>query len=41
MVGAYARARGKRSFAAHGGLFDPDKTVIAKSSTLTFSKSFY
>ncbi len=42
---AYARGRGKpplpHSMPRTAAFFDLDKTVIAKSSTLTFSKSFY
>ncbi|WP_123975302.1 HAD family phosphatase [Streptomyces sp. Ag109_O5-1] len=41
MVGAYARVVENHSLPRTAAFFDLDKTVIAKSSTLTFSKSFY
>lgn len=45
MVGAYARVVENQplphSLPRTAAFFDLDKTVIAKSSTLTFSKSFY
>ncbi|MGW0995810.1 HAD family hydrolase [Streptomyces sp. NPDC002523] len=41
MVGAYARGVENHSSPRAAAFFDLDKTVIAKSSTLTFSKSFY
>ena len=41
MVGAYARPVENHSLPRTAAFFDLDKTVIAKSSTLTFSKSFY
>lgn len=41
MVGAYARVVENHSSPRTAAFFDLDKTVIAKSSTLTFSKSFY
>src|ERR1700754_3349841 len=45
MVGAYARGVEiqplPHSSPRTAAFFDLDKTVIAKSSTLTFSKSFY
>ncbi|MDJ0461536.1 HAD-IB family hydrolase [Streptomyces sp. H27-C3] len=41
MVGAYARLVENHSLPRTAAFFDLDKTVIAKSSTLTFSKSFY
>ncbi|MGG8405954.1 HAD-IB family hydrolase, partial [Streptomyces sp. 12297] len=41
MVGAYARGVENHSLPRTAAFFDLDKTVIAKSSTLTFSKSFY
>lgn len=41
MVGAYARPVENHSLPRIAAFFDLDKTVIAKSSTLTFSKSFY
>jgi HAD superfamily hydrolase (TIGR01490 family) len=41
MVGAYARGVENHSLPRAAAFFDLDKTVIAKSSTLTFSKSFY
>ncbi|MER5489678.1 HAD family hydrolase [Streptomyces sp. LE64] len=41
MVGAYAQAVENHSLPRTAAFFDLDKTVIAKSSTLTFGKSFY
>jgi HAD superfamily hydrolase (TIGR01490 family) len=41
MVGAYAQAVEIPSLPRTAAFFDLDKTVIAKSSTLTFGKSFY
>ncbi|MEU8348995.1 MULTISPECIES: HAD-IB family hydrolase [unclassified Streptomyces] len=41
MVGAYARLVENHSLPRTAAFFDLDKTVIAKSSTLAFSKSFY
>ncbi|HET6857937.1 MAG TPA: HAD-IB family hydrolase [Streptomyces sp.] len=41
MVGAYAHLVENHSSPRTAAFFDLDKTVIAKSSTLTFSKSFY
>lgn len=41
MVGAYARGVEIDYLPRTAAFFDLDKTVIAKSSTLTFSKSFY
>jgi HAD superfamily hydrolase (TIGR01490 family) len=41
MVGAYARSVEIQSLPRTAAFFDLDKTVIAKSSTLTFSRSFY
>jgi HAD superfamily hydrolase (TIGR01490 family) len=41
MAGAYARLVEKASSPRTAAFFDLDKTVIAKSSALTFSKSFY
>lgn len=41
MAGAYAQRVENHSLPRTAAFFDLDKTVIAKSSTLTFSKSFY
>ncbi|MDG9702744.1 HAD family phosphatase [Streptomyces sp. DH37] len=41
MVGAYAQLVENHSLPRTAAFFDLDKTVIAKSSTLTFGKSFY
>ncbi len=41
MVGAYAHPVENHSLPRTAAFFDLDKTVIAKSSTLAFSKSFY
>ncbi|MCW7942750.1 inhibition of morphological differentiation protein [Streptomyces hygroscopicus] len=41
MVGAYAQGVENHSLPRTAAFFDLDKTVIAKSSTLTFGKSFY
>ncbi|MGW1137761.1 HAD-IB family hydrolase, partial [Streptomyces zhihengii] len=41
MAGAYALPVENHSLPRAAAFFDLDKTVIAKSSTLTFSKSFY
>ncbi|MTE20202.1 HAD-IB family hydrolase [Streptomyces sp. TRM43335] len=41
MAGAYARPVENHSLPRTAAFFDLDKTVIAKSSTLTFGKSFY
>jgi hypothetical protein len=41
MVGLYARLRGKPLITCTAAFFELDKTVLAKSGTLTFSKSFY
>ncbi|MET9377701.1 HAD family hydrolase [Streptomyces sp. NPDC003035] len=41
MAGTYARLVENHSLPRTAAFFDLDKTVIAKSSTLTFSKSFY
>lgn len=41
MAGAYAQLVENHSLPRTAAFFDLDKTVIAKSSTLTFSKSFY
>ncbi|HCA84825.1 MAG TPA: HAD-IB family hydrolase [Streptomyces sp.] len=41
MEGAYARLVENHSLPRTAAFFDLDKTVIAKSSTLAFSKSFY
>ncbi|WMX46357.1 HAD-IB family hydrolase [Streptomyces roseicoloratus] len=41
MAGTYAQLVENHSMPRAAAFFDLDKTVIAKSSTLTFSKSFY
>jgi HAD superfamily hydrolase (TIGR01490 family) len=41
MAGAYARLVENHSLPRTAAFFDLDKTVIAKSSTLTFSRPFY
>jgi HAD superfamily hydrolase (TIGR01490 family) len=41
MAGAYAQLVENHSLPRTAAFFDLDKTVIAKSSTLTFGKSFY